>query len=125
MIEFLPESHDAVLGVRASGKLSDMDYRTTLLPRLEPLFAQYGRVRLLFSFAPDFEGWEWRAAMDDAELGLRRSHGFERIAIVGGPAWVSASANVLKFLIDAEVKTFDARALAEAWLWVEADASAQ
>ena len=47
MIEFMDESAGNVVGVRASGKLTDADYKETLIPGLEKLFEQHGRLRVL------------------------------------------------------------------------------
>jgi hypothetical protein len=41
MIEVLPESHDNILGVKNIGKLPDLAYKTTLVPRLEGMIRDY------------------------------------------------------------------------------------
>ena len=41
MIEVLPESHDNILGVKDIGKLPDLAYKTTLVPRLEGMIRDY------------------------------------------------------------------------------------
>ena len=66
MIEVLPQSHDAVVGVRATGLLTDADYKQTLIPLLEKTIAARGRARLLVEIADTFAGWEMAAAWDDA-----------------------------------------------------------
>ena len=56
MIEVLPQSHDATVGVRASGLLTDADYKQTLIPLLEKTIAAHGRARLLVEIADTFAG---------------------------------------------------------------------
>jgi hypothetical protein len=41
MIEILPGSGGNVLGYRASGKLTDADYKDVLVPKLEEVAKQY------------------------------------------------------------------------------------
>ena len=41
MIEVLPESHDNILGMKDIGKLPDLAYKTTLVPRLEGMIRDY------------------------------------------------------------------------------------
>ncbi|MCW5785108.1 MAG: hypothetical protein KIT39_17470 [Nitrospirales bacterium] len=41
MIEVLPESHDNILGVKDIGKLTDLVYKTILIPQLEGMIRDY------------------------------------------------------------------------------------
>jgi len=79
MIQVLPQSHDAVIGVVASGVLTDADYKETLIPLLEKRIAEHGRARLLVEIADTFGGWEMAAAWDDASFGFAHRADFERL----------------------------------------------
>jgi SpoIIAA-like len=48
MIEFMAESSGNIVGVRATGALTDIDYKDILIPRLEKLFDEHGKLRILF-----------------------------------------------------------------------------
>lgn len=120
MIEFLPESEGAVVGLRVGGKLTDADYKNVLVPRLESLIAEHGAVRLLCVMDESFEGWDLQAAWDDASLGLRHRGDFEKLAIVGGPGWVATGAKLAAFLVKGEIRIFPADQLAAAWEWLRA-----
>jgi hypothetical protein len=119
MLEILPESRGKVLWVRASGKLTDADYREILIPRLEELIKKYGRIRLLFHLAQDFQGWELGALWDDARFGLHHLHDFDKIAVVGAPRWAEVLMKLFARFMDAEVKVMIPNQLAEAWEWVQ------
>jgi hypothetical protein len=56
MIEIMPESHDNILGARATGKLTDDDYKNVLIPRMEELAEEHGNARFLFFLDSGFEG---------------------------------------------------------------------
>ena len=62
MIELLPQSQGNVLGFRATGTLSDADYRRTLIPALDAALGPHGRVNIVFVMDDTFEGWDLRAA---------------------------------------------------------------
>ncbi len=118
MIEIMSQSSKNVLGLKASGMLTDADYRETLVPQLESAFEKHGRLRLLFYMDEFFEGWNLEAAWDDVSLGLKHRADFEKIALVGGPAWVRWAFKLSAFLMKGEIKDFGADELEAAWKWV-------
>ena len=122
MIEIMTKSAGPVVGVRATGKLTDKDYREVLIPALESRFEKHGRLKLLLYMDAGFEGWDLDAMWDDAVFGLRHRADFDRLAVVGGPEWVRVAARLSAFLMKGEVRTFDADALDEAWGWVRGEA---
>jgi hypothetical protein len=119
MLEIMPESKGKVLWVRASGKLTDADYKEVFIPRLEALIKEHGKIRLLFLMEEDFQGWELGALWDDAKFGLQHLHDFEKIAVVGAPRWVDAVMKLFARLMDAEVRAMLREQLVEAWEWVQ------
>lgn len=119
MIEIMPESHDNILGMQASGKLTDADYKDVLIPRLEDLVDEHEDARFLYYLDEGFEGWEPGAAWDDAKLGIKLQKGLERMALVGGPKWAQWGMKLDNHLTRAEVKTFPIDELQDAWDWIE------
>ena len=120
MIEVLPQTHDAMVGVRASGVLTDADYKQTLIPLLEKTIAENGRARLLVEIADTFAGWEMAAAWDDAAFGFAHRADFSKIAMVGGPHWIVWSAKLFAPFIAGEMRTFPAGQTQQAWAWIDA-----
>jgi hypothetical protein len=106
------------VGLRVSGTLHEADY-AELLPKLEDLFRQHGRLRLLFYADPEFHGWDMSAAWQDAALGFQHGADFERLALVGAPEWVVWCVRLSAFLIKGEVRVFPGDALDEAWSWIQ------
>lgn len=119
MIRILAESNNNVLGVQASAKLTDSDYRKIWIPELEKIISDYGTVRALLYMDETFEGWEASALWDDAQFGLQHANEFDKIAIVGGPDWVAWSVKLLGHFIKGEIRTFPSDQLDEAWSWVK------
>ena len=119
MIEVLPESHGNILGVKATGKLSDRDYKDILIPSINRILAEHSKARVLFSMGDEFHGWDLAAAWDDAAFGMRHRTDFEKCAVVGGPKWVEWATKVAALLMTGEVKTFSSSQFSEAWNWIE------
>jgi len=119
MLEFLPESHGNVLGVKASGKVTDSDYKDVLIPKMDSLLEENDRGRFLYYLSDEFEGFEFGAMWDDMKYAAGHSSKFDKLALVGGPAWVDWTAKISQHFIKAEIQTFTADELAAAWAWIE------
>jgi hypothetical protein len=119
MIEKLPESDDAVLGFKLSGKLHDEDYKT-FVPQVDEAIAKHGgKIRLLAQFH-DFHGWDMHALWDDVKFSTTHCTKIEKIAIVGEKKWEQYMAKVCKPFTMAKIEYFDAAKIAEAWAWARA-----
>lgn len=119
MFTFMPESEGAVVGIHATGKLRDSDYKQTLIPGLEKLFDEHGTLNVLFYMDNSFEGWELSAAWDDAAFGLGHRADFRKLAVVGGPEWIEWCIKACGFLMKGEIRVFPANQLDAAWSWVK------
>jgi SpoIIAA-like len=94
MIQIMPESHGKIIGVKPSGKLTDRDYQEVLIPTLESLIKEHGKIRLLCLLDEGFAGMEVGAMWDDAKFFLPHKDDFEKMAIVGGPQWVKLAMKI-------------------------------
>jgi hypothetical protein len=119
VIEILDESHANILGVKATDKLTDRDYKTVLIPSINQILNQYGKARIIFTMGEGFHGWEPSAAWDDATFGMKHRNDFEKCAVVGGPKWVEWATKLGALLMTGEVKTFSADQLNDAWNWIQ------
>jgi hypothetical protein len=120
MIQIMPESSGSALALKATGKLTDADYKDVLIPRIQEMINQSGKVQVLLYLPEDFAGWEAHAAWDDARFGLRHRNDFEKLAVVGGPRWVEWATKIAAHFMKGEVKTFPGEQLGEALHWVRA-----
>ena len=66
----------------------------------------------------NFDGWEIEAMWDDAKYGINHRKDFEKIAVVGGPAWVRWTTKMSSYLMDGQVETFAAGNLQKAFNWI-------
>lgn len=115
-IQFNAESGSKVLVIHVSGKLVKEDY-ARLVPELERLVGERGKLSLLFDMA-NFHGWEVAAAWEDLKLDLHHYADIEKIAMVGENKWQHGMAIFLKPFTKAAVRYFDHSAAAEAHQWL-------
>ena len=120
MIEVLPESKGNILVVRAAGKLTDQDYKDVLIPRVDSIIREHGRVRLLLDMGDEFHGWEPAALWDDTRLGLRHRNDFEKMGVIGGPKWVEWGLKLAATVIGGEIRSFSPGEREEALNWIKA-----
>jgi hypothetical protein len=98
--------------------LTAADYDEVLVPRLEELSRQFDTLRASFYTDRDFKGWDMSAAWANTKLDFRHRGNFEKIAIVGAPAWEEWCVRVASLVMKGELRTFRAEQLADAWEWV-------
>ncbi len=120
MINVLPESKTNILILRATGKLTDKDYKDVLIPRLESIINKYTKARLLLDMGDEFHGWEAAALWDDALFGITHRNDFEKMGVIGGPKWVEWGLRIAALAISGEIKSFSSNEREEALRWISA-----
>jgi hypothetical protein len=120
MIKVLAETNDRVLVVKASEKLTHVDYDAIFIPKLTQCIENNGSARVFMILGDDFKGWELEAAWDDAKFGMQHRNDFTRLAIMGEPEWVNWTIRVAANFISGEVQMFTDYQFTEALDWVSA-----
>ena len=115
-LECVDVAHGSVITVLARGRLSHQDYQE-FIPQLEAAIAEQtaDRLRLVFD-ARELQGWEPQAAVDDLRLGLRHGRHVERLALITDARWLSLLSSVVGWLVPGELRHFEDRATADAWI---------
>jgi hypothetical protein len=124
MLSILPDTAGDLIVVQASDELTADDYQQVLVPLIEEKLPQYGPLRVVLYFDQSFTGMAAGAIWEDAKLGISHAEDFIRIAVVGGPVWVSWATALGNHLVRGEAKHFEERQFLQALHWVD-DASAQ
>ena len=111
MLHWLPESEDNLICLKATGKVTDTEYRL-ILPKINEVLARSTSLRILGDFS-DFEGWAWAHALDKFTFGMED---VERIAIFGnerGKQIAELGATTLK---KSKVRYFENKKAALTWV---------
>ncbi len=117
MFDVLPESEGRRIFVKASGKLTDADYKA-LIPQLEAAIDRHGSLRLLVDMG-EFKGIELQAAWDDFAFGIKHWNDFERMALVGDKRWEELLAKAFNRLTRGDIRYFDLVDANAARAWIE------
>lgn len=105
-----------VLFCKAWGTLTHEDYQA-LIPKVEQALATMEPLTArLFFDTMDLEGWEFRAALDDLGFGLRQGKRFDKVAVLTTNRLMALSCRVGGMLTAGEMKAFEQRDAAMAWL---------
>ena len=118
MLEIMKESEGNIIGIQATGKLTTADYDQVLVPKLEKLSQRFDTLRALFYMDRDFKGWDLPAAWANTKLDFRFRGNFEKVAIVGAPAWEEWCVRMASLLMKGELRTFKGDQIEDAWTWV-------
>lgn len=105
-----------LLEVEMTGKLDKAAYER-LVPVLERLVHQHGKVRLLVSMR-DFHGWTAGALWQDIKFDAKHFNDIERIAMVGEKSWQHGMSVFCKPFTTAKVRYFDQPELSQARAWL-------
>lgn len=116
MLQIIPSPHEEVVVVKATGLLTDEDYKN-FVPELERLINERGAISMLVEFE-NFKGWEPKALWEDFKIGLKHPDDFKKIAIVGDKAWFHLFAIIADAFTCGEVKYFNHNEIQQAWDWI-------
>lgn len=117
-IEGLPPG---IHGVRIEGELVGDEHEGALWPLIAEARRSQGELRLLYDFAPSFEGFRAHEAWEDLKTGFAQLSEVERCAVVADEPWVRAVAKVAGAMVPADVRTFERAEWTEAVDWLQAE----
>lgn len=123
MIEISRESEGDVIVVRAGGALTDADYKNVLIPALDDVLARYGKINALVLLESPLS-LEPAALWDDARYGMKHRADVGRMAVVGGPGWISWAMKVWALFTPGEFRAFPDGQAAAARRWMGLSAPA-
>ena len=118
MLERLRDLPEAIDGLKAVGKLSKEDYDQVFEPLLDAARREGRRIRFLYQFGPEFEGFTPSGAWEDAKIGLRSMRLFDGCAIVSDLGWIRESAQFVGFLMPCPVRVFGNQERDQAVEWL-------
>lgn len=120
MLERIDNLPPGVWGLRAKGKVSREDYEQIVIPQLEETRREGQRVRLVYQFGPEFDGFTPGAAWEDVRVGVRYLRLFERCAVVTDVDWVSLATRGVAAMMPCPVRVFPNAAFQAAVDWAAA-----
>jgi hypothetical protein len=117
MLRVLEDLPDNVIGVEATGRVTDHDYEDVLIPAIRATVDAHRRIRFIYVLGDDFDGWSLGAMWEDAKLGIQSPKGWEKVAIVSDSDWVKHTMRAFGWMVPGEVRVFGLSELAAAKNW--------
>jgi hypothetical protein len=118
MLELIDGLPDDVIGIVATGEVTDDDYEDVLVPAVEDRRSRHDKIRLLYVLGEEFTGYEADAMWEDAKLGIRTFLAYDKIAVVTDATWMRRAVSAFGWLIPGEVRVFHTVARDEATDWI-------
>ena len=116
MLQIIDSPHREVVVIKATGVLTDQDYKE-FVPKLETIIKERGPLSVLLEFE-NFRGWKPKALWDDFTLGMEHDTDFRRMAIVGQRTLHHLFAVIVRAFTSAEVRYFEQNEIQKAWDWI-------
>ncbi|MGB3796059.1 MAG: STAS/SEC14 domain-containing protein [Alteraurantiacibacter sp.] len=120
MYTILPQSAEASVGIRISGKLTTEQERE-LIQKADAIVAEHGAINLLVELL-DFEGATAEAVAKDLKWIAQNLNNLARLAVVADSkvlGWLIDADAVFAKLVGIEEKHFSRDEIAEAWAWLK------
>lgn len=114
LLEGLPEN---VVGVEASGKVTDDDYERVLIPAIRERMDAGGKIRFIYVLGDEFDGWTMGAMWDDAKLGVGELKAWEKVAFVSDKEWLKHMVKAFALMIPGDVRVFELDEIDDAKAW--------
>ena len=114
MIEIIKELPDNVVGIVATGRVTNEECDDVLRPAMEASLKRHDKIRLYYEIGSRFPGAGW----GDLDIAIDHLPQWERIAVVTDTGWVRHTVNALRFLIASEVRVFTRLDAEEGRAWI-------
>jgi hypothetical protein len=118
MITLLDGFADDVVAVRAEGQVTMQDYDKVLIPAVEKALTRHDKLKFYYEFGSGFTGMDLGAMVEDMRVGLGHLGQWARIAVVTDVDWIKGAADLFKFLLPSQTRTFALAQAADAKAWV-------
>ncbi len=118
MIQYLQNLPANIVGFKATGEITEMDFSETILPKVQALINKTGELNYLLVLETSVKNFTIGAWMKDAMMGIKHLTKWKRAAIVSDVEAIRNFTNFFSYLIPGEFKGFEHRDLQEAIDWV-------
>jgi hypothetical protein len=116
VIRIVERMPPGTIGVEASGRITDEDYRDVLIPAVEAAL-DTGDVRLLYVLDAGSE-YSAGAMWADSKLWTKHLKSWSRVAVVSDAEWLERSIHAFGWMMPGEIKVFASGDVDDAKAWL-------
>jgi len=119
MLQKLKDLPYGIEGISAVGQVTKEDYEQVFEPILDNARSNGRRVRFLYEFGPEFEGFTAGGAWEEVKVGLSSMKSFEGCAVVSDVKWIREATLPIAFLLPCPLRVFSNEQRGEASDWLQ------
>lgn len=118
MLEIINDLPSHVVGVHATGEISQEDIETVLIPAIDKLVDKTDKIHYLLHLDTDLLKWDIGAWYADAKIGLKYFTKWTKIAVVTDKASVRKFTDAFGFVVPGDARGFSVAEMELAKQWV-------
>lgn len=124
MVELLTDLPAYVAAYKASGAISQEEYKATVMARVDEVAAKYGKINFLVQLETGMENYSIGAFIDYVKVSFEHFTKWERMAIVSDQHWVRKAYDILSYIVHGQIRTYELKDIELAKAWVAGPLSA-
>lgn len=118
MILYLKDLPENIVGFKAVGEITEIDFTTTVMPKVKELIDKTEQLNYLLILETSLNNFTVGAWMKDAMMGIKHLTKWNRAAIVSDVQAIRNFTDFFSYLMPGEFKGFEHKELQEAIDWV-------
>jgi hypothetical protein len=118
MIEHIKNLPPNIVGFKATGEITEVDFTQTVMPKVKELVDKTDKLNYLLVLETSLKNFTIGAWMKDAMMGIKHLSKWNRIAIVSDVESIRSFTNFFSYLMPGEFKGFEESDLDIAIDWV-------
>jgi hypothetical protein len=118
MLKIINDLPENVLGIEGEDEITGSDYETVLVPAVEEKLKTNKKINLLYHLGSNFTGFDLKAMIDDAGIGIQHFSDWDRIALVSDHQLINIFAKFFGYFLSGRVRVFKNAELKVAKEWI-------
>lgn len=118
MIRYLEDLPTNVVGFKAVGEITEVDFTETVIPKVKALIDKTDKLNYLLVLETSLKNFSFGAWLKDALMGIKHLTKWNRAAIVTDVDAIRKFTDIFSIFIPGEFRGFEHKELQEAIDWV-------
>ena len=118
MIRYLEDLPTNVVGFKAVGEITEVDFTETVMPKVQALIDKTDKLNYLLVLETSLKNFSFGAWLKDALMGIKHVTKWNRAAIVTDVDAIRKFTDIFSIFIPGEFRGFEHKELQEAIDWV-------
>jgi hypothetical protein len=118
MLQFISDLPPHVVGIHASGDVTQYEYEVTLIPLLDELLKKNKRINFILILETDIKDFTPGAWCGNVKIGLKYFFKWNKVVVVSDQKGVHGISDLFRYIIPGKYKSFPLDQIDKALRWV-------